>query len=223
MTEVEFSRKGIHIVNGLWVFLLPILPRVVAIPIIIIALIFVFYLARPYSPYGKFFRKSFEKMARKEDLEKGYLLGPSIYVLMILLLILFIDYRIAGSVFAILAFGDGFATIVGIKFGRHKIANNKSLEGSLAFFISSFISSTIAFYLINQYNTADAGLALFPFLMIENILDINITNILFIFGLISLVLTLIELYIGKFMNDNLIIPIIGTFLFYSSFTLLVMI
>lgn len=37
-------------------------------------------------------------------------------------------------------FGDGLATIIGKRFGRHKIAKHKSAEGSTAFFFASFIA-----------------------------------------------------------------------------------
>ena len=89
-------------------------------------------------------------MARPEDWEKGFLVGPTIYVIMVLILILFFDFRLAGSIFAILAFGDGFATVIGLKYGKHKIHNNKSLEGSIAFFTFSLMSGVAIFVLINQ-------------------------------------------------------------------------
>lgn len=39
----------------------------------------------------------------------------------------------------VLAVGDAFASMVGIKYGKRRIGN-KSLEGSLAFFLSSFLA-----------------------------------------------------------------------------------
>ena len=133
----EYKRKGIHILNGVWAFGLPVFPRLYAILIVLLALIFVFILARPHSKFGSIFSQSFENMAREYEREKGYLYGPTLYVLMVLLLVLFVDFRIAGAVFAILAFGDGTATIIGKKFGYHKFSNKKSLEGSIAFLIFS--------------------------------------------------------------------------------------
>ena len=210
----EYKRKGIHILNGLWAFALPVFPRLFAIIIVTLALIFVFILARPQSKFGSIFSHSFENMAREYEREKGYLYGPTIYVSMILLLVLFADFRIAGAVFAILAFGDGTATVFGKKFGYHKFRNNKSLEGSMAFLIFSLFSSFIVFSLINKFNTPSAGLALIPSLMLPKTIAINLFWLFLIFTFICLLSALIELYISEYLNDNLVIPICGTFLFY---------
>lgn len=51
--------------------------------------------------------------------------------------------NIASAASAILAVGDSFSTIIGIHFGRHKIINNKSAEGTLAFFITAFLASLL--------------------------------------------------------------------------------
>ncbi|MBO4502169.1 MAG: hypothetical protein J5707_00720, partial [Candidatus Methanomethylophilus sp.] len=39
--------------------------------------------------------------------------------------------------------GDGFGSIVGKKYGKHKIINGKSLEGTCAVFAATFICSMI--------------------------------------------------------------------------------
>ena len=212
--ENETKRKTIHILNGLWAFLLAFFPRIVAISIVIVALIFVFILARPDSLFGSFFEKSFRYMARDVDIKKGYLFGPSIYVLMVLILVIFVDYRIAGSIFAILAFGDGFATVIGRKYGNHKLHNKKTIEGSIAFFSFSLISSLIVFLSINEFNTPSAGLIIFPFLMLPKLLNINIVNLLIGFIFVTAILTFIELFIGDIIDDNVMIPISGSVLLY---------
>ena len=50
------------------------------------------------------------------------------------------NYEIAYLALLPTTFGDGFATIIGTYFGRHKIVGKKSLEGSLAFFIGSALT-----------------------------------------------------------------------------------
>lgn len=52
-------------------------------------------------------------------------------------------HKAALAASAILAVGDSFSTLIGIHFGKHKIADNKSFEGALAFFISSFVISLL--------------------------------------------------------------------------------
>lgn len=45
--------------------------------------------------------------------------------------------------------GDAFAALIGTKYGRHKIYRKKSLEGTLAMFISSFASVMIILSICN--------------------------------------------------------------------------
>lgn len=208
--EDEFKRKGIHIFNGFWVILLPFFDRFIAVGLVLLAFGFVFLLARPNSKIHPVFSKAFESMARPEDRQKGFLVGPTIYVVMVLILVLFFDFRVAGAIFAILAFGDGFATVIGIKFGSHKLYHNKSLEGTIAFFAFSLVSGVTIFVLINQFNTPGAGLILVPFLILPAIASINVEEIFTIFTILSLILALVELYLGDFINDNYLIPIVGS-------------
>ena len=157
-------------------------------------------------------------MARKDDWERGYLYGPSIYVIMILLCLLFLDYRIAGAIFAILAFGDGFATLIGRKYGQHRIFNKKSWEGALAFFIFAMPTSLFIFLLINQLNTSTGGLTLsFTFLLPLTISLLPIEVIIGIFIVVNSVVTVLELIISDELNDNFLIPISAAIMFYLSF------
>ncbi len=48
---------------------------------------------------------------------------------------------IASAAGAILAVGDSLSTIIGLNYGKHKIAGKKTLEGSIAFLIGSFIAA----------------------------------------------------------------------------------
>ena len=50
---------------------------------------------------------------------------------------------IASAACAILAVGDSVATLIGYNFGKHKILGKKTLEGTLAFFVSTFFVSLI--------------------------------------------------------------------------------
>jgi dolichol kinase len=51
--------------------------------------------------------------------------------------------HIASAACAMLAVGDAFSTLVGNKFGRHRTVGNKTLEGSLAFFVVSLLIALI--------------------------------------------------------------------------------
>ncbi len=52
---------------------------------------------------------------------------------------LFFPFKVAVITCSILAVADGFSTIIGTNFGRHKLIGRKSVEGSLVFFITSFL------------------------------------------------------------------------------------
>lgn len=223
VNKIKYGRKIIHISNGFWALLLAFIPRIFALFIILIAFIYVFILSRPKSKFGNIFRFSFTLMARKEDWDKGYLIGPSIYVGMILFCVLFIDYRIAGSIFAILAFGDGFATIIGKKYGKRIIYHSKTLEGSISFFVTAFPTSILIFYLINTYNSPNGYFSFaLTVLLPENIVNIPLIIIILIFFITSIILTLVELFLGDFLNDNLLIPISGIFVYYTLFNVTVL-
>lgn len=78
-----------------------------------------------------------DKFYRPDDEARGYPLGILIYPVTVFLLILLFGSRmhVAGAAWAVLAFGDGFATIVGRALGRHKLPwrPEKSWEGSAAY------------------------------------------------------------------------------------------
>ncbi|MFO7783428.1 MAG: diacylglycerol/polyprenol kinase family protein [Thermodesulfobacteriota bacterium] len=64
---------------------------------------------------------------------------------------LFFPFDIASVSLLMTTFGDAFAALIGVRFGRHKIYKEKSLEGSLAeFFVNLLIASIILndFYVI---------------------------------------------------------------------------
>ena len=56
---------------------------------------------------------------------------------------LFFPLNIASAACAMLAIGDAASTLVGMRFGKHNILKNKTLEGSGAFFLTAFFISLI--------------------------------------------------------------------------------
>ena len=55
-------------------------------------------------------------------------------------------------VFAVIfswGYGDAFAALIGKKFGKHKIHKSKSLEGTLAMFVTSFIVVLLTMLILN--------------------------------------------------------------------------
>lgn len=81
---------------------------------------------------------------RESELE-DFSIEPLSYfisVLSLLYLSFFIDEKICFAAIAVLAAGDGFAGVIGRKYGRHKFSfnNNKSWEGTLSGFIAASLS-----------------------------------------------------------------------------------
>lgn len=98
-------------------------------------------LARYFSPQiGKVFYNVFGFMLRRHEVdEKKKNLNGATYVLLSALIgILIFPKIIFITAFAMLIIGDIMAALVGRKFGKHKFLA-KSLEGTLAFFVSSCI------------------------------------------------------------------------------------
>ncbi len=76
---------------------------------------------------------------------KGFSIEPFSYIISVLSLLslsFFIDERICFAAIAILAAGDGFAGVIGKRYGRHKYPfnKNKSWEGSMSGFIAASLA-----------------------------------------------------------------------------------
>ncbi len=77
--------------------------------------------------------------------DMGHRGGLFLYVLTIILLVaFFFDHWIAATI-AVVAMtrGDGFGSIIGKKYGLHKILNGKSVEGSIGVFVATFLISLV--------------------------------------------------------------------------------
>ncbi|MCQ2056144.1 MAG: hypothetical protein MJY64_01545 [archaeon] len=79
---------------------------------------------------------------------EGHVVGLFLYVISINVLVItcFNEHWIAASIAVVaMTYGDGFGSIIGKRFGRHKIMYGKSLEGSAAVCVATVIVSTIVF------------------------------------------------------------------------------
>jgi dolichol kinase len=84
-------------------------------------------------------------MVYRENELKGFSIEPLSYfisVLSLLYISFFIDEKICFAAIATLAAGDGFAGVIGRKYGRHRFSfnKNKSWEGTLSGFIAASLS-----------------------------------------------------------------------------------
>jgi dolichol kinase len=188
----NFSRKILHIMTGNIAFFLPIFQtRYVMAFMAAGPFIFFTFLMSPYSPI---------KLIKGKTSAAGHGMGLVYYAITwTILAYLFFDNMIVIAI-AILAmsYGDGFASVIGMKFGKRKyriFGDEKSYIGSYAMFILTFFTSLIA---IIYYN--------YP------ITQINIIYIL----IISLIVTVIEGLTPKGL-DNLSVPFLSAFIYWILF------
>jgi dolichol kinase len=147
MEREEYKRKAIHIGMGLWAFFPLIVTRYSALFICVIFLLLVLFVFREHR-----WKSVFDAMARQEDYTHGYLMGPLIYILAVMVCVGFYPPYIAAASFAIMAFGDGFATIVGRNVGTHRYPySEKSIEGTLGFIVCGFLSTLMVLIILTHY------------------------------------------------------------------------
>ena len=122
----------------------------------------------------------FDRLTRNIEKKNNTFTGATYYLIgCLIVMLLFEDKAIIIASLLTMSIADSFAAIIGIKYGVTKIYNNKSLEGSFAFFITSFF-----------------------------ILNIFISTLsIFSCFIIALLVTLVELFSFHHINDNITIPI----------------
>jgi dolichol kinase len=145
---VEYGRQAVHISMGLLTILLRFLTKLQALSVCVLALFAGFFLLRPKGLLGV----GFNVMAREEDKEFGYLIGPLIYIVTTTLCLAILPLGFGGAAMMIMAFGDGFSNIIGSKWGKHRnpLDRQKTLEGSFAFFAFAFIASSFIMWFVGK-------------------------------------------------------------------------
>jgi len=187
----SIKRKFVHIMTGNMIFLMPAFSD----PIIM-----VYYLTLPIT-IGAFLISEYSPLKITNSVSKaGHGLGLVYYagVWTLLLFIFNQNLLIVGLAMAPMVYGDGVASIIGEKYGRHKFtltSDIKSIEGSLAMFITTLLISIFIWIFFSFLN--------YP------LGEINLTIIL----IISLIATLTEAISYKGL-DNLSVPIISAILYY---------
>lgn len=128
--------------------------------------------------------------------------GSISYIFANLLLFMFFTKEIIAISSLILMISDPIAAYVGIYYGKRKFKNGKSLEGLIAFFISSFMVCLLFLGFITMFKIGNSHL----FLMSENLF-----KIIFIMFITSLICSIIEFFsfttLKGLIDDNLTIPL----------------
>lgn len=140
----EIKRKSIHFL----VLAIPIgyyfLPKVIVLPIIalITAGFLMFDIFRLlHINFWTWLQKYMGDIFREHEHFK--LAGSSYIMVGATISVVVFNKYIAILVLSFTVLGDIAAALIGKRFGKHKIWNQKTIEGSLAFFIVSFIISLV--------------------------------------------------------------------------------
>lgn len=184
----EIARKLLHMSSFVIVFFIYFVSRKTACIVIGALFLFLFIgntilLSSRFQFLNAFKIKHFSFLLRENE-KNGYI-SSNWFLLGCFLSVLLFSKTIAMLAITVLIFGDAFAAFIGMRFGKHKFKNGKSLEGTLGFIgISSLFAAIFCFLF-------DPG---FPF-AVSAALTIPIV-------------ALVELYSKQIKtDDNLTIPI----------------
>ncbi len=134
--------------------------------------------------------------------DKGHRFGLFLYAVTITIMVaFFFDNHWAAASIGIVAmtFGDGFASEVGKRFGKHKIVNGKSLEGSLTVFA---VTAIMAMVIILFYGWLSAG-GYYGF-----VCDTDAIIPFWLAGIIAGVLASVLEAVCPGQYDNIVIPVV---------------
>ncbi len=146
----ETSRQALHMMVGGFALLLRWLSYPLALACAMSAVLFnVFVL--PRLPGSK------RRLYRPEELERGFSTGILMYPVSVFTLILLFPMPVAASLWGVLSFGDGMATLVGMRAGTRAGARAsvrrglpwnkaKSLEGLTAFFAAAAPAASFLYW-----------------------------------------------------------------------------
>jgi dolichol kinase len=190
----ELSRKFLHIMVGNVAFLLPIFQTSWVMAFIAAGPFILFtFLMSPYTPI---------KSIKGRTSAAGHSMGLVYYAITwTILAYLFFDNMVIIAIGILaMSYGDGFASIIGIRFGKKKynvFGDQKSYIGSFAMFVFTFITTVVA--------------------LVYYSIPLSSDIILVLLG-IALVAAVVEGLTPKGL-DNLSVPFVTAFLYWAIFIL----
>ena len=151
----EIKRKLIHL-SSLWMVcstiilprILPAYGRWINLGLLGFCLVTTLVSEHDYANGGKYlgalYGKLFKKMLRADVKPGQWIVSGGAPVLAAALLVnVIFPAPVAAAALAVMLTGDAAAALVGRKFGKRKIVNGKSLEGTVSFIIAGYIFLTL--------------------------------------------------------------------------------
>jgi dolichol kinase len=200
------ARKIVHLFCGFAVFIVPFLN----IPFLALLISFPMLILLRIAGPNNFGKLLFNMMAEKDEEKVGYLSGPFSYTLSINILVFIFSFDalipffyFPASSIMVMMISDTIASYFGRKYGKHEIRLKytktvRTLEGSLALFVSAFLLSMLGFEFFGNW---------FP----ENIEFFDFGEVILLAFIVALNSTIIEL-LSKTNLDDLTVPITGCLL-----------
>ncbi len=176
----EVHRKYIHLTSSLFGFSILFFEKDILIPIFFmgtILIILVDILRYKSNKINLFIESLFNGVMR--PFEREQITGATFLLIGVLITTILFDRVSASTGMFFMSFSDTAAAIIGVRFGKTKIWNDKTLEGSFAFLITSLI---------------------IVFMIPEIPLGLGIIT--------AIIVTIVELLAVPKVNDNLLIPIV---------------
>ncbi|WXG40927.1 MAG: hypothetical protein WED07_09175 [Candidatus Freyarchaeum deiterrae] len=187
--DPSFTRKMIHFFAGDAILFCPLFKNPQIIVIVPLVMGIVIFLSSPKSPITSM-RSMFEVMARTDDYKAGHIYGPLYYIISIGVLVAIFAFpavtaywplfTLAGIGLFAMYYGDGLATIIGMRWGKHKYTvgkSTRSVEGSITVFLMTVLSTFIVIYYFRYFGFWPS-LSLKQFLMIWLLNSYSPTSIL---------------------------------------------
>jgi len=139
LTRAEAARKALHIGMAGFALLLPSLTWTQAALAAGVACLFNVFVLPRVAPY----------FLRKEEGEKGFSVGITLYPLVVLLLLILFrrNLPVAAAGWGYLAFGDGFASLAGLCLGGPRLPWNprKTFSGFFGYLVFGFLGASFLF------------------------------------------------------------------------------
>jgi phytol kinase len=201
------ARKTIHALAGLAVFVAPYMHYPILAVFLALGSTIITKRSSDKSR-TKMLRELYEAISEDEEKQLGYLQGPFAYSIAITVLtFVFIfpplptKYYFPIAAILIMMYADTMAAVIGRRYGKHIINipfihNKRTVEGSLAFFITSLICCYFTFLIVGQ---------LYP----GNSTPLSTINIIIFTVVMSSIATLMEL-VSPSKYDDLMVPLITT-------------
>ncbi|HUU42777.1 MAG TPA: DUF92 domain-containing protein [Planctomycetota bacterium] len=146
----------------------------------------------------------FRRMLRSNEASHTFSPGKFIYGVVVLVLILVFGvggFHIVAGAWALMGIGDGMSNIIGRRYGRVKVAWNRSKtwEGFAAFVV---------------FGTLAAGFLVWWVALREEIAPVPFERAMLLALVAAVAAGLVETSRGKYVDDNISVPVVGALVLY---------